>query len=260
LAGGLLAVADKADNIVGAWAGGEKPSGSRDPYGLRRAAMGIVRIALEFALRFGVEDLLSAALAAYDDQGVTHSEGIVAEATAFVWERLQVLLLDEGLPFPMVEAALASSAADVPARAARARSFAALDGRDFFDDVVTVYSRCASLAEKASGEAPPPVDQTLFSEPAEGGLHEALAAAAGPVADALAHLEISSALVAAAKLRPAVDRYFDDVLVMDPDPAVRANRLAQLRAVVGLLRRLGDFGRLPVPALKASDANTGATT
>ena len=260
LAGALLAVADKTDNIVGAWAADEKPSGSRDPYGLRRAAMGIVRIALEFALRCGVEDLLSAALVAYDDQGVAHAEGIVAEAAAFVWERLQVLLLDEGLPFPMVEAALGSSAADIPARAARARSFAALEGRDFFDDVVTTYSRCASLAEKANGEAPVAVDEALFSEPAEGELHKALAVAAGPVDDALAHLEISSALVAAAKLRPAVDRYFDDVLVMDPDPAVRANRLAQLGAVVGLLRRFGDFGRLPVPALKANDATAGATT
>ncbi len=168
LAGGLLAVADKADNIVGAWAAGEKPSGSRDPYGLRRAAMGIVRIALEFALRFGVEDLLSAALAAYDEQGVAHSDGIVAEAAAFVWERLQGCSSTRGCPSPWSRPPWASSAADIPARAARARSFAALEGRDFFDDVVTTYSRCASLAVKASGEAPAAVDEALFSRAGRG--------------------------------------------------------------------------------------------
>jgi len=251
LAGGLLAVADKADNIVGAWVAGDTPSGSRDPYGLRRAAMGIVRIALAYGLRFPIRGLLGSALDQYEAQGAAELDAaaraaIVDETAAFVLERLQALLLDEGLPFAVVEAALAAAAGDVPGLAARARAFAVLAGRRSLEDAVVAYDRCASLASKAGvtgvGRAP---DPARFREDAERALAGALAEVAPAVLDALDHLEIESAVVAAARLRPAVDRYFDDVLVMDPDDDVRENRLAQLAAVTGLLGRIGALDRLP---------------
>ena len=154
LAGGLLAVAEKIDNIVGAWVAGEKPSGSRDPYGLRRAAMGIVRIALAYGLRVPVRGLLESALDQYEAQGVAELTAddratIADETTAFVLERLQALLLDEGLPFAVVEAALGATVGDLPALAARARCFAALAGGQALEDVAVAYDRCASLAGKA---------------------------------------------------------------------------------------------------------------
>ena len=153
VAGALLAVADKLDNIAGAWVAGEKPSGSRDPYGLRRAAMGIVRVSLEFSLRFPLAGLLTAAVDQFELQGIDGLDDarratIVAETAAFVRERLQVLLLDEGLPFPSVEAAMGAPAGDLPALAARARTFAAMAGREKFEDAVTAYNRCAALAAK----------------------------------------------------------------------------------------------------------------
>lgn len=257
LAGAALAVAEKADNIAGAWAAGQKPSGSRDPYGLRRAAMGIVRIALEHDLRVALPGLLAAALDQYEAQGaIEPGDGehhtLVAEMTAFVWERLEALLLDEGLPYPVVEAALGATATDVPAKAARARAFAALSGSAAFADVVVAYNRCFSIASKgeASATGPAPaVDPARFTAPIEAELAAAVAAAAGSVPAALAGLDIETAVAAAAPLRGPVDRYFDDVLVMDPDPAVRANRLAQLAAVVHLLVEIGDLSRLPVPAV-----------
>ncbi len=293
LAGAVLAVAEKADNIAGAWVAGQKPSGSRDPYGLRRAAMGIVRIALEHDLRVAVPGLLASALDQYEAQGVVEPgdgehRALVAEMSAFVWERLEALLLDEGLPYRLVEAALGAAVGDVPAKAARARAFAALSGSGAFDDVVVAYNRCHSIASKgaaamgdggaeapagdggaaaSAGGAPsaadgaaapagepaaarsaPVVDPARFTAPVEAELAEALAAATGPVRSALAALDVAAAVAAAAPLRAPVDRYFDDVLVMDPDPAVRANRLAQLAAVVALLIEIGDLSRLPVPA------------
>ncbi len=250
LQGALLAVADKADNIVGAWVAGEKPSGSRDPYGLRRAAMGIVRIALEYRLRFGVERLLAAALAAYDEQGVSRpqpDEAIVADSAAFVWERLEGLLLDEGLPFPLVEAAMGATVGDAPAKAARARRFAALAGGDTFEDVVVAFNRCASLAAKGAAQARA-VDAALFMDPVEGELEETTKAVAESAAQALADLAVDEAVAAAARLRPVVDRYFDDVLVMAPEQDLRENRLAQLAETTAVLRVIGDFGRLPVQA------------
>ncbi len=252
LSGALLAVADKADNIVGAWVAGEKPSGSRDPYGLRRAAMGIVRIALEYGFRFSLAGVAASALDQFEAQGVPGCEGerrdaIVTETSAFMRERLQALLLEEGLSFPSVEAALASGAPDVPGLAARARAFAALAGRDFFEDAVVVYNRCASLAGKDAEAGGRKVDPALFRDEAERELAAAYAAQRGRVLAEASHLEIESAIKAAAGLRPAVDRYFDAVLVMDPDESVRANRLAQLAAVAALVRTIGEFSRLPLP-------------
>ena len=251
VAGALLAVADKLDNIAGAWVAGEKPSGSRDPYGLRRAAMGIVRISLEFSLRFPLAGLLTAAVDQFELQGIEGLDDarratIVAETGAFVRERLQVLLLDEGLPFPSVEAAMGAPAGDLPALAARARTFAAMAGREKFEDAVTAYNRCAALAAKDPEAGSRAVDPGLFTDDAERELAAAYDAARGPLLDALGNLELESAIDAAAGLRPAVDRYFDAVLVMDPDAAVRANRLAQLAAVTGLIGRIGEFGRLPL--------------
>ena len=245
VAGGLLAIADKADNIIGAWVAGEKPSGSRDPYGLRRAAMGIVRIALQYALRFDVTALLGEAVAAYAGQGLAiDAAAICTEARAFLWERLEGLLLDEGLPHDVVQAASGSSVPDLPGSAARARVFAALQGRDVLVAAATAYNRCAALAAKAAAGGSAQPDPDLFRDDAERLLHEAWMTAAPSIADALGNGEIESALKAAAALRPAVDRYFDDVLVMDEDPVVRANRLAQLAAITNELRAIGDFGRL----------------
>lgn len=251
LPGALLAVADKVDNIVGAWVAGQKPSGSRDPYGLRRAAMGIVRIALEYGLRCSLTGLLASAVDQFELQGIEGLDderraAIVAETSAFVRERLQVLLLDEGLPFPSVEAAMGSPARDIPALAARARVFAALSGRTVFEDALTAYSRCAALAAKDPEAGSRSVDPALFALEAEHELAAALEAARGPLLDSLQHLELESAVEAAAALRPAVDRYFEDVLVMDPDEAVRANRLALLAAVTALISQIGEFSRLPL--------------
>jgi glycyl-tRNA synthetase beta chain len=247
LGGGLLAIADKIDNIVGAWVAGEKPSGSRDPYGLRRAALGIVRIALHYALRFQVAALIDTALAAYESQGLTvDRKSVAAEVRSFVWERLEGLLLDDGLPYDVVQAALASAAPDIPGAAARARALAALREQALVLDAAVAYGRCASLAAKAALAPAADPNPALFREPAEEALFQAARAVSLQIEEALSNGEVESALAAAAALRSPVDRYFDDVLVMDEDRAIRANRLAQLVAVTAVLRRVADFGRLTI--------------
>ena len=253
LAGACVAVAEKIDNIVGAWVAGEKPTGSRDPFGLRRAAMGIVRITLACDLRGSLPELIEQALAAYAAQGREAAGGdaaaaIAAEVEGFVWERLQALLLDEGVPFEFVEAALAARGGlvTITNRALLARAFAAAPDDAAFADVITAYTRCASLAARARPDGPAFVDEALLREPAEHEVRAAVRAAAEPVRAALVAGDVAAALRAAATLRPPVDRYFDDILVMDDEPAVRDNRLAQLSEVTTLLGGLGDFSRLPV--------------
>jgi len=242
--GALLATADKIDNIAGAWVAGEKPSGSRDPYGLRRAAMGIVRIALEYALRYPLPGLVAEALAAYAGQGRDCDTAVVAaEVQAFILERLEGLLLDEGLDHESVQAALGADAADLPGLAARARCFASWRGRPVFADLVVVYNRCASLAAKA-GAGEVAVRPELFREDAEAALHDAFAGRAPSLAESIGNGEMEEALNTAAGLRPVIDRYFDDVLVMDGDAQVRENRLAQLVAIRDAVRGIGDLSRI----------------
>jgi glycyl-tRNA synthetase beta chain len=141
---------------------------------------------------------------------------------------------------------MGAPAGDLPSLAARARTFTAMAGRELFEDAVIAYNRCAALAAKDPGAGSRAVDPALFTDDAERELAAAYEAARGPLLDSLDNLELESALGFAAGLRPAVDRYFEAVLVMDPDEAVRANRLAQLAAVTGLIGRIGEFSRLPL--------------
>ena len=115
-----------------------------------------------------------------------------------------------------------------------------------FEDAVIAYNRCAALAAKDPAAGDRVVDPALFTDQAERELADALEAARGPLLASLDHLDLEAAVTAAAGLRSFVDRYFDAVLVMDPDDAVRANRLAQLAAVTGLIGRIGEFSRLPL--------------
>jgi glycyl-tRNA synthetase beta chain len=209
-AGAVLAIADKADTLAVAFGRGLEPTGSRDPFGLRRAAAGMVAIALDRG--YGLHPL----------------ELVGESAARFVLDRLEPVLLEEGITVEEVRAARGSGALEPVAVAALARSLHAFagPGRDAVRDA---YGRCVRIA----GETPPAiVDASLLSEPAERDLAAALA-------DPPATLE------QAAELAPAVTRFFDDVLVMAPDEAVRRNRLTLVANVAAALRTLGDFGELP---------------
>jgi tetrameric-type glycyl-tRNA synthetase beta subunit len=211
--GRVLAAADKLDTLRTAFGLGLKPSGSRDPYGLRRAAIGLCRLASE--------------------GGVAVPRSALGEAREFVEERLEGLL---DVPVEYVRAARASSAAGLAGVAALAETlYAARDTSDF-DAVYTAYERANRLAGKAAAEAAPARDAALLTEPAERDLASALDGAT---------IEPNGDLSAAAALAPHVNRFFDDVLVMAEDDRVRANRLRLLLDVRDAIGRLGDFSQIP---------------
>jgi glycyl-tRNA synthetase beta chain len=209
-AGAVLALADKADTVAVAFARGLEPTGSRDPYGLRRAAAGIVAIALARDYRIDPAALLGDA------------------AAGFLLDRLEPILLDEGVTVEELRAARGSATAEPVDVAARARALHAFAG-PARDGVRDAYNRCVRIAGEA---APGAVDDSLLQDEAE----RELAAALG---------DPPATLDAAARLVPAVNRFFDDVLVMAPDDAVRRNRLTLVANVAAALRALGDFGQLP---------------
>jgi glycyl-tRNA synthetase beta chain len=189
---------------------GHAPTGSRDPYALRRAAIGLNRLALE-----GDVEVQRAQLGA---------------AQGFVEDRLEALL---DVPVEFVRAARASAAPDLGRVARLAQSLHAAERSPEFEAVHTAYDRAHRLAGKAEQEAAPELDDALLEDGAERDLATALQ---GAQIDELA---------AAAQLAPHVNRYFDEVLVMADDATLRANRLRLLLDVRDALGRLGDFSLIP---------------
>jgi len=241
--GALLATVEKVDNITAAFACGEPPSGSKDPYGLRRAAAGMVAIAMKHGLHYDVEKLLTRA---YDElerfPGLVARDSVVPEATAFVLERLAKTLTDDGVSRDTVDAVLPTSRdfLDLRMRAAALHEFRA--GAQW-EDLVTVFTRPSNLAKKlpagaaaTAGQAQGGVSPALFQAEVESALFAAWQEATAKVEPAVKEQRYGDALSALAGLRPAVDRYFDDVLVMAEDEAVRLNRLRQLAAIAATIR------------------------
>jgi glycyl-tRNA synthetase beta chain len=214
--GKVLAAADKLDTLATSFFLGHRPSGSRDPYGLRRAAIGLVRLAVEGGL-------------------VVPRSLLPDEVRDFVEERLDGLL---EVPVEFVRAARASSAADLDGVARLAEALYAARESPAFDGVYTAYERAHRLAGRATEEAASEVDRALLKEDAERALAEGLA-------QVEVDGDVGPALESGATLAPLVERFFDEVLVMDEDEAVRANRLRLLLDVRDTLGRLGDFSQIP---------------
>jgi glycyl-tRNA synthetase beta chain len=218
-AGKILAAADKLDTLTVAFELGQRPTGSRDPYGLRRAAIGLVRLAVEGGLPIDVR-----ALAPPD----------VAD---FVEERLEGLL---DVPVEFVRAARGAPASELGALATLARTLYDERESESFAGAFRAYDRADRLAGRLQSEAAAEVDPELLVEDAERALAEQLAQTALPADD------VPGALRAAAGLASPVDRLFDEVLVMAEDPAVRANRLRLLLDVRDTVGQLGDLSQIPV--------------
>jgi glycyl-tRNA synthetase beta chain len=240
--GRVLATADKVDNLAVAFALGQLPSGSRDPYGLRRAAIGLCRLALEGGVEIDLPRLVATDRMLLVEQGVEVDDGSLAELPGFVYERLEGIL---DVPVEFVRAARNASAQLTLGTIARlAQALAALeDGR--LGRVHTAYARADRLAGRAAEEAADTLQPEFLAEPAETELVRALARVEPAIGEALDAGDLEAAIGAAEELGPLVDHFFDQVLVMADDRTVRANRLRLLLDVRDAVGRLGDFSEIP---------------
>jgi glycyl-tRNA synthetase beta chain len=240
--GQALSLADKIDTLVGIFAIEQRPTGTKDPFGLRRAALGILRILLESRLDLDLIDVLNAAAAAQPVQRT----GVADEVYDFIAERLRGLLLEEpGTTPEMLDAVLANrprSPLDVVTRLAALKEFLLLP-----DAVVLagINKRIANILKKAQVSQDWVLDPLALSEEAEQGLHQALTNLRDPVLDATRQRRYADSLLALVGLRAPVNEFFDRVMVMDGDTAKRNNRLALLRDVLVLLGGVADLSRLP---------------
>jgi glycyl-tRNA synthetase beta chain len=247
--GMALALADRLDTLAGSFAIGQKPSGTRDPFGLRRAAIGLLRLALERHLDFDLRALLEQALAAQpvSDLGPRRA-AVTDELYAFVLERLRSQYLEDpgsGVTTEIFDAVLATAPRSLLDTDARARALVKFLALPDAASLAAANRRIANILKKSPGELPQSTDPTLLQLAPERALHAALAERRIAVDVALGRSDYAAAFAELARLRPQVDAFFDAVLVNDPDDALRRNRLSLLGELRTLFTRSADLSLLP---------------
>jgi len=240
--GKAVAIADKLDTVCGIFAIDEPPTGSSDPYAVRRAAIGIIAM-LRTLERVPLAALIDVALRSYAEQGIEFDfDATAAKVASFFATRLAGIAREEGISVDTIEAVSAVGVIDPDEfiRRARALEDARSNAPELFDDLATAYARAAHLADASLGSA---VNETILGD-AERALLVACASGERSVEDALAHGDYDAACKALAELREPIDRFFDDVMVMDEDTVVRENRLRLLNRFTEVFADVADIGCL----------------
>ena len=238
--GRIVAAADKLDTICGLFAVGQGPTGSSDPFAMRRAAIGIVNM-LAAGLPVSLDRAISASLDTYSAVEFDR-EAVQREVADFFVTRTKVMLRDGGKSPDVIDAVLATGVTEPAEIIARVEALqgARDDMADVMDDLATAYARANNLRDASLGDT---VDQALMGE-AESALAEALEGVQAKADAALAENAYATALRELAALRGPIDRFFEDVLIMDEDEALKANRLKLLNRFVSVFARVADFGKM----------------
>jgi glycyl-tRNA synthetase beta chain len=245
-AGAVLAIADRLDTLSGVWAAGLKPTGSKDPFALRRVALGILRIILVREWDISLRDWIRRSVDLFGEL-IVDRDVVAAEASAFVEDRLAGIFIEEGIEPDVVAAVLASSAANaLDARArVRALSRARSARRAEFEALAAGFKRAKNILKKDSASGEPSAD--LLVEEKEKLLHTALQEIGREVEQAAAARRYEDALTHLAKLRAPIDAFFDSVMVLVENEEVRKNRLRLLGRIVDRIQAIADLSRLSLP-------------
>lgn len=259
--GRSVALADRLDALVGIFGAGQKPTGARDPFALRRAAIAVCRLLVEpgHPLELGAAIAAAARVYAGPEGGAAIEAFDADEVRDFVIDRLRVYLVEQiGRPADAVEATLVTAratGATIPSDIdARVRAIETFRSTPAAVSLSRAAKRCANLLKKADAdEARGAPDAARFVEPAERALGEALDAVRPGMEAALARGDYADAMTRTAALAEPVDRFFDEVMVMHEDAGLRANRLALLATLDGLANRTAALSRLALGDGPGSD-------
>ena len=237
-----VALADKLEALTGMFGAGAQPTGDKDPYGLRRAAVGVLRILIERSLALPLPELLDLARQAFDAVPAwTPATGALSD---FIYERLRTHLREQGYTTNQVEAVLVQRPPridTIPARLAAVKAFETLPEAQALS---AANKRIVNILRKSGGGAAIGVDEGRLGDGAERDLWRAFRHLAPAVDTHCANGDYTAALVMLATVKPAVDRFFDDVMVLADDPELRANRLALLRDAARAMNRVADISKL----------------
>ena len=242
-AGIALALADRLDSLVGFFAQGMIPTGSQDPYALRRAAIGVMQILLQNKLGLNLLWLCQKAYALYEGITLERDEPATLEALAsFFEQRLENILAEEGVAYDVVNAVSGLPLFCPLYNYQKAHALADFRGDGEFAQLMAAYGRAANLLKNAQPAAE--VQEQLLEEQAERELFAALSAASSKVKSALALRDYLAALRVLASVRPQLDAFFEAVMVMAESEALRGNRLALLQKLVAMTAEMGDLSAL----------------
>ena len=226
----VVALADKLDTLTGFWSIDEKPTGSKDPYALRRAALGVLRLLLENGIRLPLLKV-----------------GVSEDLLSFFHDRLKVYLRDKGARHDLIDAVISADTDDLLMVVKRVEALGELLDTEDGQNLLAGTKRAANILaaeEKKETAIADQVDAGLMTEAAEKDLSAAIGKAEDSAAEAIRKEDFAAAMRALGTLRQPVDAFFDDVLVNDEDEAVRANRLALLRRIRSATETVADFSRI----------------
>ncbi len=243
LPGALLSIADKMDTICGTIAIGLKPSGTADPYGLRRLALGILHIVEERSLSLSLKALIAEASHQLENQLSEVSKELTTEVMTFFKRRFSYDLTAKGMDHDVVEAVTRVEFDDVKDCILRARALASVRSRPEFEPLSTAFKRVMNILKGFEGGA---VNPLLLEAEEEKALYEVYLSVEKKVGVSLESRDYEQALVTLLSLKPQVDSFFDHVMVMTEDIDVRANRLALLWNIACLFLRIGDLSAIVV--------------
>lgn len=246
IGGAVVALADKADHLAGCFAVGIRPSGSQDPYALRRHALGILHILLYHRLPFSFKELIRQALLLLKKKLSHLSEEEIASLTEdirrFAWQRLRYLFQEEGLDYDLIEAVLSTPQDTITSLAERVRFLQANRENEDLKNAASAYIRVANLARNASPGIIP-LEEHLI-EDGEKQLFAALVSAEEEIRLAFAEGDLAGALQSMSRFRGPVDSFFEGILVMAEEEKIRNNRLALLKKIRDLYLQMADFSKI----------------
>ena len=240
--GRLVGIADKLDNICATFSRGLAPTGSQDPYALRRQALGIINILLDANYHVSMYKVIAGSLYLLNIPA-EETKKLVPQIAEFLKLRLRNLMIDQGIRYDVVDAVMAEERnddfTDLVARAQALNSFVATEEAPA---LIQAATRVANLCKKIEEETA--INPQLFVAPAEGELHEAAVASSKEVLAATVKYDYAAVLAEATKLVAPINKFFEDVMVMDEDVRVKNNRLALLSAVKDITHAVGDLSAI----------------
>ncbi|MDD2510286.1 MAG: glycine--tRNA ligase subunit beta [Syntrophomonas sp.] len=241
-AGIVLSLAEKADSLAGCFAIGIKPSGSQDPYALRRQALGTVNIILDKKLSIDLKLLFEQAYLGYKDIDLEKSrEDSVKELLDFVYQRMRGVLLDSGISYDVIDAALSQPSFDLFETYNRVFELQEFKKSPLFADFMVVYNRAHNLSRKWESEE---IDPDVLLDESEKNLYQKLPGLQQEIKTSLIAQDYTRALELLAALRADIDQFFTAVMVMVDDEKLKAARLGILKAIANLFNSMADFSKI----------------
>jgi glycyl-tRNA synthetase beta chain len=242
--GAILSIADKIDSICGCFSAGLIPTGASDPYALRRQGIGIIQIMGDKGFSFSLRELIQNSMAQFGGKSDRESIELIEDVYRFLQNRIEHLLVEDGSSKDTIAAVLSVSSNNIPQTWSRVGALEKLKAKPDFEPLAVAFKRVVNIIKKAGDIQAADVDQKLFQHESEPALLSAYESVKKKVEDNLHEDRFDQALIEIASLRDTVDAFFEEVMVMTDDMAVRRNRLALLGHIAALFGEFADFSKL----------------